>query len=764
MNKLVLEGAGDATGRGESLDFVRGVVRFGRVVRNRLHIVLGILVSVSILGGISYVLSPPVYESAAELLVLQTGSSVLDSERNPQGTLSDQMPNFERVLRSDEVVKRTLKQLPPEHRSDFRGVRPERWIESFQSHLEVSAERKTNVMNIRYRSGDADTAYVVVSTLIGAYLEYMDHVMENTARDLLGILSQRKDALERDLKAREAELIEMKSRSQLLFASDEDRMISVLNQRVIKLNESLVKAQHEAIDARSFLLAIEEAIRQGEDIQQFASRMSEGLATELLKRHAGIASGDVYTQSRMQQELLSAQTELRNKLSFYGPKHPEILELQDKIRITQQYLTDQPRMTSESVKRASTEDLGPRLLQMARHRYLMAANQEQQLLAEFERERDNALQLNQQLAEIQIAELEIQRMRTYDDVLLDAITNIDLNKDNHLRTAVISEPQVNPVPVSPRLTVVAMLCLIIGTGGGLATVYLMDIIDDRFRSPDQLRSELGLPILAMIRKLPPLADSGLSSLYPFSKPNAVESEAFRSLRTTLEFSNEDTKCMTISSTEPGDGKTTVMASLGVAFAQSGRRTILIDGDMRRPGLTRLFNLTGHPGLSTVLMSDRSVEEAIDTLPHHTELPNLDVLPAGPRPANPVELLSGDRLSMLVAWAETHYDQVLIDAPPSLAAADGQIIGRMVDGAIMTVRPDKNRRRMVMRAVEALSELGCNVYGLIVNHVSPQSDSEYSYGYGYGYGYGEHDNDADEDAQTLPAGPKFVSPEQLRKSA
>jgi capsular exopolysaccharide synthesis family protein len=216
----------------------------------------------------------------------------------------------------------------------------------------------------------------------------------------------------------------------------------------------------------------------------------------------------------------------------------------------------------------------------------------------------------------------------------------------------------------------------------------------------------------------------------------VESEAFRSLRTAIDFSGVDTKCLTISSTEPGDGKTTVMASLAVAFAQAGKRTLAIDGDMRRPGLTKLFNLGHRPGLSNILKAEQLDEKAIEEFLFRPGLANLDVIAAGPRPSNPAEILSSDRLPELIAWAEGRYDQILVDAPPSLAVSDVQIIGRVVDGSLLTVRPDRNRRKMVLRAAESLTALGCPLIGIVVNHLSAKNGEEYSYGYGYGYGYHE----------------------------
>ncbi|MEZ6052135.1 MAG: polysaccharide biosynthesis tyrosine autokinase [Planctomycetaceae bacterium] len=279
------------------------------------------------------------------------------------------------------------------------------------------------------------------------------------------------------------------------------------------------------------------------------------------------------------------------------------------------------------------------------------------------------------------------------------------------------------------------MSLFLGFVAACATIYVMDLLDDRFHSPDDLRSQLGVPILAMVQRLNPIGDRGIRSLHTYARANSPESEAFRTLRTALEFTGNGSRKLTISSTEPGDGKTTVLANLAVAYAQSGKRTLVIDGDMRRPGLTRLFHRNGQSGLASVLRDKRPILDSVIGAIQQTEMDNLHVLPAGPRPVNPVELLSSDRLSELLAWAETSYDQILIDAPPSLAVTDAAIIGRLVDGAILTVRPDRNRRKLVLRASEALTSLGCNLLGVVINSMQARSDE-----YGYAYGHGEYGHD------------------------
>jgi capsular exopolysaccharide synthesis family protein len=294
--------------------------------------------------------------------------------------------------------------------------------------------------------------------------------------------------------------------------------------------------------------------------------------------------------------------------------------------------------------------------------------------------------------------------------------------------------------------------LLAGLGGGIGLVYVLDILDDRFRSPEELRSQLGAPVLAMVRQMDDLQALGLQGIHVHVTPDAVTSEAFRTLRTTLAFAQEDTTRMVISSAEPGDGKTTVMANLAVSFVQSGKKTLLIDADLRRPGLTNLMGMKGQSGLTDLLSGAGPVPECASQLVRQTDLAGFDFLPAGPRRPNPAELLNGSRLADLLAWAESIYDQILIDSPPALAASDASIIGRLVDGVVLVVQPRKNQRRLVLRAAESFTSLGVNLLGVVVNRVTAdKADAIYgysSYGYGYGYGYGDgYGSESESETQT-----------------
>jgi succinoglycan biosynthesis transport protein ExoP len=222
----------------------------------------------------------------------------------------------------------------------------------------------------------------------------------------------------------------------------------------------------------------------------------------------------------------------------------------------------------------------------------------------------------------------------------------------------------------------------------------------------------------------------------------------------LALSGETAERILVSSSEPSDGKTTISANLAVAYAQAGRKTLVIDADLRKPGMSKLLNLKGKQGVADILSADQSASEAAPTLIVSTDVVGLDILPVGMRRSNPAELLSSANFAELLAWADSQYDQVLIDCPPVMAVSDAQIVGQLVDGAILVVRPAKNNRRVVIRAVESFHATGCRVLGVVANGVSEKSGG---YGYGYGYGYGHEDDDESTQGIDIMEGDQYELP-------
>jgi capsular exopolysaccharide synthesis family protein len=319
-----------------------------------------------------------------------------------------------------------------------------------------------------------------------------------------------------------------------------------------------------------------------------------------------------------------------------------------------------------------------------------------------------------------------------------------------------------------------MLGLLAGVGGA----YLLDVSDKSFRTPEEIRKRLGLPIVGHIPYLtrtnepvrvndttgePVTLDTSLAALH---RPASPDAEAYRSVRTALYFSTQGERHKVIQVTSPSmsDGKTTLVANLAVAIAQSGRKVILVDADLRRPRAHRLFGLKAPVGLSQVMADTAELPDAIQP----TVVPNLWVLPCGPRPSQPAELLTSPRLEEVLHVLRDQYDYVLVDTPPLLAVSDPCAVAPRVDGVLLTLRVSKNGRPAAERARDMLASLRVQVFGVVVNGVGKQGAmsgygyEHYEYAYGYSAEYSAGDADEQPAKEALPGATNgAVAKEQVK---
>ncbi len=711
-------------------------VRFLQVVRRRLPTLFLCTIVGGILGAVWYATAAKKYESMSEIMILTTEANVLEGNNSSNHrTIQDIMPTYQRVLMSDSVLEGAISRLPKQHRIDFKGVAKSRWASVLKKNLSVSTTRMTNLLSVRYVSKDPRTAKFVVDAIVQSYLEYMRKIHKGNSKENLDLLSREATSIREQLGQKENDLLLLKRESGMLLQGDH-RSTHVVIEQTSKLSEALIEAQKKTRESRSLLASVQKALETGTDIQPFLQQAAGEISREFMLREMGIGANDAYTVAKREDELLTWQADLQSRQHAYGPNHPDVLKLQEKIKRTENWLADRAESVSSTMKGVRDRELAPKLLQMVLQRLNQSKEHEDAIRLDFENIQAEALNLNGQIATIDNLEGELKRMRLYYELVLEKMKLIDIGVDSGLRIDVPTPAKVYSAAVAPKILTTVILCTILGMMFGVASIYVMDALDDRFRSPDELQWQLGLPLLAMIREMEPITGHSLDRIVTFSKPDSLESESFRTLRSSITFSALDTQRLVVTSTEPGDGKTTTLANLAVAFAQAKKKTLLIDADLRRPGMTQLLELKGPRGLSQILRDTTPVAESCLENIFNLGIENLDVMPSGPRPANPSELLASERLNDIIAWAETIYDQILIDAPPVLAVTDPAIIGRLVDGAIVVVRPDKNRRKLVLRAIDTFRATGVQVVGVVANHISGSSGGEYGDGYGYGYGHDE----------------------------
>lgn len=223
-------------------------------------------------------------------------------------------------------------------------------------------------------------------------------------------------------------------------------------------------------------------------------------------------------------------------------------------------------------------------------------------------------------------------------------------------------------------------------------------------------------------------------------PKSPISEQFRTIRTNIEFMaiDHDIKTLALTSADVSEGKSTVTDNLAIVWAQSGKRVLLIDADLRRSTLHRTFNVSNQFGLTTVLTS-RNHTIDMNKIIKPSGIQNLDILTSGPIPPNPAELLNSERMSEFIKAMRSNYDTIILDVPPILEVTDTQILSRYLDAVVLVVKQGHTQKLAAKRSVELMNLAHANLIGYIMNDIKSENDAGYGYGYGYGYSSGKDDD-------------------------
>jgi polysaccharide biosynthesis transport protein len=297
--------------------------------------------------------------------------------------------------------------------------------------------------------------------------------------------------------------------------------------------------------------------------------------------------------------------------------------------------------------------------------------------------------------------------------------------------ALVTPAQAPLSPSSPRPAQDGALGLAIGLILGLAAAFVRDNVDDAVTSAEAAEEFSGTTVLAAV----PLVNSWKRRDKPLvvslARPMSPAAEAYRSLRTSLQFTRQEHDLRTILVTSPAaaEGKTSTLSNLGAMFAQTGERVVLVSCDLRKPRLGEFFGEDERLGLTTAILGERAIEDLVRPLPGDD---NLWLLPSGELPPNPAELLNGTRIREVFAELRRYFDLVLIDSPPILPVTDAVLLAKDADATVLVVAAGRTRRADLRRAADKLGQVNARVVGLVLNETSRQS----GYG-GYGYGYGSY---------------------------
>ncbi|MGH7214429.1 MAG: GumC family protein, partial [Tepidisphaeraceae bacterium] len=682
-----------------------------RVVWRRKWSVLAILVACVTAGYVLVRRTTPIYSSAARVYIERSAPGVLrdqvsignsDTYLYLQCELIRSMPIVSIAAAKPEIAALDL----------FTGAADTEDVANrLRGGLSASFGLKDGIITVAYTSTDPAASAVVVNAVVDAYTLYQSQETRSNSNHMLSILQREKDERDRELSKFQKKLGDFKKANGVL--SFEGTEGNIVLQRFETLSRSLTSAELATIRARSVHEAAQALGGDPEKIEKLVMAEKATLPIAI--------DGDV-ADLRDKLAALRAEREAHPNL---GKVNHYQLGLERRITFIEQELKKQQAQAAVNY------------LDVIRQIYLRAEQEEKELRRRYDEQQRMALELNDRAVEFWSLEAETKRVQELCNRIDARIKELKVSEDvTPVKVGVLERAVPGWAPVAPRKTQTLLVAAAMGLLLGVGAALVQDWSDQRVRTVEEVRAGLSVPVLGIVphvRKARYDVAGQLVELEPLSEV----AEAYRTIRTSLFFAQGEERCKTLMVTSPDsrDGKTVTASNLAIAIAHAGQRTLLVDADLRNPMQHMTFGLDNAMGLSSVLTEGASLGAAIFT----TQIKGLDVLPAGPVPVYPSEILNNGLFSAVLDKLARHYDYVIIDSAPVLPVPDSRIIAaRPSVSTVMVLRANKSTRQLAADARAALASVGARVVGGVINDMS--RGGRYSGYYGGYRTYGERSGD------------------------
>jgi polysaccharide biosynthesis transport protein len=715
-----------------------------------------------------------IYESYAVTLIQPKNHLMIEYSKAELRNTELTVLRHDKVIPTETILERCFNRYGLINDDYFKGKTVPDCIKLVYDNLEIVQNREEpNMFEMTFRCEDADVCQKVLTTINDCYEEYLKTTTIDEKSNIIDRVTALKNSYDRQLEdaRNEYEATAKTIAGPRFDSSDTDEYTFKYRQNTIEQAE--LKKQLAA--AEILQSQISAALNSGDQaIQEQEWRMvNDGI----IKTGNNTSQFVISQRERFAQELNNLQLMKQMASASKGQNHPDMIAINARIAMQEKYIKEgNPLLELEHVSDA----------QKLKNYYVGLVQEidtSKRQLAILKAEHDELLDIVTARAQVEFTlEQQREKMRMLGDLAQTIKTamleyseaNQDQMEGYHFQRLDRAE---EGLIIWPHLPTILAIAGALGLSLGFGLSYLVDMADKTFHSPEEITSQLGIPLIGHI----PVIDSSKrmqienSFIDPvicvLHRPKSRNAEAFRAIRTAIYFNTQgkQNSVIQITSPTPGDGKSVVASNLAVSIAQSGKRVLLVDADMRRPTVHHSFGIKSDIGFSTVLQGTNIWQDVIYEC---EEIPGLSLLPSGKKPANPAELVTSPIVKELIDDLRKEYDFVILDTPPILAVTDPCPIAARVDGVILTLRIKKNIKISADRATEILHGLGANVIGVVVNGVGANTGygSQYSYGayrsgysyngYGYGYGYGSGKYYEDENHAPVPAAARIASNEDV----
>lgn len=691
------------------------------VLRRRKWLIGGCVLLAFLLGLIVSLLMTPQYTASAVIEIQRESASMVQVEgATPKATMIDQefYETQYGLLRSATLAERVARRLRlADDRSFFEkmGAKvPDAWFPQGRPAMTAAAraartrtagellldafrlepDRLSRLVRLRFTSPDAALSQRVVNAWTNEFVQLTLERKFEASSYARNFLESRLSQLRTRIDESERQLVDYASRE------------SIVNL------PGATQSNGQASESRSLLVDDLAALNQ-----ELSRATGDRVRAESRLGSAGASANEALDNSALaglRQRRAEAAADYARMMVQFQPDYPPARGLKSQI---------------DQLDRAIASEVG-RVGGSITDIYQAAKQRESKLQQQVNTLTQRVLDLRRRSIQYNILEREVDTNRQLYDALLQRYKAIGVaggvGSNNIL---IVDGAKLPEVPSSPRLLLNLVLALAAGLGLGVIAAFVREQFDQGISDPALVERTLGLPLLGTV----PRGNGEILTLLKDRK--SAISEAYFSLRTKLSFASDHglPRSLAVSSTQPMEGKSTSCLALAQSIARSGKRVLLIDGDMRSPSQHHLFDLSNDAGLSNILSGNGKLE----TLIHDTGIDNLSILLGGPNPPSAPELIASQRFNATLADALKHFDHVIVDAPPVMGLADAPLIGSKVEAVVFVCEFARTRRAMAHVAIERLLGARTNIVGIVLTKFdAKRSLNSYGYDYGYSYGYGD----------------------------
>lgn len=562
----------------------------------------------------------------------------------------------------------------------------DRIAEIIQKRIETKPQRNTKIVLVTYQDPNPVMSSMVVNAMVDSYMAELLEIKMHASNYALQWMTAK--AEEERKKLQQSEMVLQKYRQENNIVTVENKQV-VVPGKLAEFSIQLSKAQ---------------ALRKESEDLYNQLHMQEN-NPDAIESHPLLSTN--LALQRIRDQILLADQKIAELTTKYGAKHPLMIKA----------LSDREILNQEKAREIK------RIVQTIKNQYLLAKSQEQNIANLLEGSKQEMITLNEKMIQYDIMQRESETNRALYDALIKNIKQQGATEHSQMVNVwVVKKAQVPEKPATPKKTRNILLGLVLGLFGGIGCAFFIEYLDNTVKSSEEVERRFRVPVLGIVGQIDE-KNKNIESII-IEDPRSPTAECYKSIRSSLMLSSPEhpPKSLLITSVEPQEGKTSTSLNIARTLAQTGNKVLLLDCDMRKPRLHAILGISNRVGLSSFL-SGNTDKEIVAKLEEN----NLTVIPSGPIPPNPSELLGSERMANLLQGLAKKFDYIILDTPPVMSVTDSQVLSHLVAGVVMVTRAGKTNYEMLGKGLKMLQSIHAPLLGIVINGMSKKVSGDYYYG-------------------------------------